>query len=216
MVVEFGHRALEGEGFEAVPCTSPLTALRLLRDERFDLLIVDCRMPGLDGPEICAYIRSQTGLMTPRNVPIIMACGYSQETMQEYLSPLAVVALQVPMRAKRLTDMVRSLLEGPPIEWPPSHQTNEKHLEIHQLNKTAEAFLVEKSDPAATVKDATTTPVAPHGSSASNSNLIKAPPASSTSAVAHGVHPNLKHLLILFVVFIVALCLVAFELAFLS
>lgn len=44
----------------------PITALKLLREKRFDLLLLDIEMPGMDGFELCKRVRALPGyLKTP-------------------------------------------------------------------------------------------------------------------------------------------------------
>ncbi|MFJ8649185.1 two-component system response regulator CseB [Streptomyces sp. NPDC093546] len=58
--------ALERYGYEMRAAADGLTGLELFRDERFDLLILDVMLPGLDGIGLCRRIR-ETSL-----VPVLM------------------------------------------------------------------------------------------------------------------------------------------------
>ena len=57
---------LSKEGFEVTTAADGVTALRLLREKIPDLVILDLMLPGLDGMQVCRWIRSVS------DVPIIM------------------------------------------------------------------------------------------------------------------------------------------------
>ena len=57
-------RALEKRGFQVTPCADGTQALRQIRDEAHDLVILDLNIPGLDGLHILQRTRSQ-GIETP-------------------------------------------------------------------------------------------------------------------------------------------------------
>ena len=48
---------LETAGFEVQTCIEGTGALRLLQKERFDLIVLDVMLPGLDGVSICRTVR---------------------------------------------------------------------------------------------------------------------------------------------------------------
>jgi two-component system KDP operon response regulator KdpE len=58
--------ALTSEGYVPVPVKSALEAFEKLRQERFDLVLLDVNMPGMSGLEACSEIRSMS------EIPIIM------------------------------------------------------------------------------------------------------------------------------------------------
>ena len=60
---------LRKNGYEVEIVDSGLQALEYLKNRRPDLILLDVRMPGIDGLETCRRIRSQEGGM---NIPIIL------------------------------------------------------------------------------------------------------------------------------------------------
>ena len=48
---------LEPRGFEVTAAHSGRQALALLAQDTFDLVLLDVRMPGMDGYEVCEHIR---------------------------------------------------------------------------------------------------------------------------------------------------------------
>lgn len=63
---------LEDDGYETVSCIDAETGLRLLRAEKFDLVIVDHVLPGMSGATMIGSARSK-GLVG--EVPIVMITG---------------------------------------------------------------------------------------------------------------------------------------------
>jgi len=63
--------ALTGEGFEVADARSGGDALERLREERFDLVLLDVNMRGMDGMEVCRLVRSSSEvaiiMLTVRN-----------------------------------------------------------------------------------------------------------------------------------------------------
>lgn len=61
-------------GYRCVKETSGETALKRIRNEQFDLVLLDIMMPGMDGWQVCEKIRSFS------EVPIIMLTARSDKT----------------------------------------------------------------------------------------------------------------------------------------
>ena len=57
-------RALELEGYEAVPAVDGVESLTRVRQESFDALVLDVMMPGVDGLAVCRVLRAD-GDRTP-------------------------------------------------------------------------------------------------------------------------------------------------------
>ncbi|WP_207636679.1 response regulator transcription factor [Desulfurispora thermophila] len=64
---------LQKEGFAVAEAADGTTALEMLQQDRFDLLILDIMLPGMDGWEICRRVRAQSDL------PIIMLTARDDE-----------------------------------------------------------------------------------------------------------------------------------------
>src|SRR5690348_10216247 len=67
---------LEGLGQELVTARSGIEALRYLLDEDFAAILLDVRMPDMDGFETATLIRSRK---RSRNTPILFLTGYKNE-----------------------------------------------------------------------------------------------------------------------------------------
>jgi two-component system response regulator RegX3 len=67
-------RLLEREGFEARVAGTAAAALRMARDERPDLVLLDLALPDGDGRDVCRTLRAESG------VPVIMLTARGTET----------------------------------------------------------------------------------------------------------------------------------------
>ena len=62
---------LRGEGFEPVFCSDGSEALRVFRESRPDVVLLDLMLPGKDGVDVCRLIRAESG------TPIVMLTAKS-------------------------------------------------------------------------------------------------------------------------------------------
>ncbi len=65
---------LRREGYEVTTAADGMEALTLTRHERFDLIILDIMMPGMDGYEVCRRLRANPQTAT---VPVLMLTARS-------------------------------------------------------------------------------------------------------------------------------------------
>lgn len=118
-IVELVRYHLEKEGLQCLQAADGPTALRLTRQHRPDLLILDLMLPGLDGLEVCRQLRRDAA--TAR-LPIIMLTAKADEVDR-------VVGLEVgaddyivkPFSPRELVARVKAILRraqepsGPPV-----------------------------------------------------------------------------------------------------
>jgi len=64
---------LREEGYKVHVVSDGLSALDSIRTEKFDLILLDIMLPGMDGLEVCRCIRRES------NVPILMLTAKSRE-----------------------------------------------------------------------------------------------------------------------------------------
>ena len=65
---------LRKEGYDVVPALDGREALERLREDNFDLVVLDVMLPRMDGFDVCRAIRSRS------TVPIIMLTAKTEET----------------------------------------------------------------------------------------------------------------------------------------
>ncbi len=99
---------LELEGFDTVAACSGTEALEAARAERPALAILDVKLPGLSGYEVCAAIRKLYG----ESLPIVLISGERTESFDRVAGLLigADDYLVKPLAADELCARVRGLL----------------------------------------------------------------------------------------------------------
>jgi EAL domain-containing protein (putative c-di-GMP-specific phosphodiesterase class I) len=96
------HRILRGAGYEVVAASDGLDAQAILEQERFDVIISDIRMPGLDGFELLR----KAGRTHP-DVPVILVTGSpSSEETDLAVAGGALLYLVKPVDARALVQIV--------------------------------------------------------------------------------------------------------------
>ncbi len=107
---------LNRSGFTVTLARNGKEALRLASSQRFDILVTDYEMPGLDGEELCSRVRNELNLSEMR---IVMCSAKGLELDREELkSRLCLEAILFkPFSIRELT----TLLEG--LEISPSEHT---------------------------------------------------------------------------------------------
>jgi len=75
-IVDLVRHHLEREGFQCLEACDGETALRLAREHKPDLLILDLMLPGIDGLEICRLLRRDP---STAQVAIIMLTAKAEE-----------------------------------------------------------------------------------------------------------------------------------------
>lgn len=100
------NKAMQSSGLEAEVANSGEGALQLLQQKRYDLILMDINMPGIDGFQAVEHIRSQ-GIQTP----IIIISGRQEEIDTLYgLNIGADDYITKPFNPITLTAKVKALI----------------------------------------------------------------------------------------------------------
>ena len=104
-ILEILRVLLVGEGYQVKTAMSGEAALTLLREQSFDLIILDVMMPGLSGYETCQAIRQQS------NAPILFLSARSSDSDKTMgFSSGGDDYLQKPFSYPELLGRVKALL----------------------------------------------------------------------------------------------------------
>jgi twitching motility two-component system response regulator PilG len=99
------------KGFEVVGAFSGTMALEKIREETFDLVLLDIMLPDVDGFEICRQIRKD-----PRTaaVPVIMLTGKKTAHDREMgVTCGATAYLMKPFKSAMILDEINRILAQP-------------------------------------------------------------------------------------------------------
>ena len=99
-------RTLVMAGFDVVCASNGHEAIDLLSDE-FDLMVLDIKMPGLDGYEVCEQLKSSN--INLENLPIVFLTSNDSHAM-ELLGRQFGAYLQKPVSPQVLLDVVHDQL----------------------------------------------------------------------------------------------------------
>ncbi len=102
---------LRRDGFEVVQASSGDEALRLAREKRPRLAVLDIGMPGLDGLEVLEQIRADDEL---RDMRVLLLTAKAQESdVRRGFDTGADAYVKKPFSPADLSARVRELLDGP-------------------------------------------------------------------------------------------------------
>ncbi len=78
---------MEGTGFTVEEALTGEEALKKIRTQKFDILLLDIQLPDIDGTEIANTIRSETDMIN-HTVPIIAVTAHgSPNDRQKFITP---------------------------------------------------------------------------------------------------------------------------------
>jgi CheY-like chemotaxis protein len=100
-------RELADEGYEITQATNPRDALECFRSERPDLVVLDIRMPGMDGLEVLGRL-----LSIDRKVPIVLVSAYSFYR-DNFLSWAADAYVTKSSDLSEIKRTIKALLDSP-------------------------------------------------------------------------------------------------------
>ncbi len=109
------RRVLKAEGFAVSTAQDGAKALRQIRENGFDLVLLDVWMPGMSGLEVLAQIRAES----PGPRVIVMTSDNTPETLLRALREQAYFYISKPIEPAKVVEAVRGALAAsptPPIE----------------------------------------------------------------------------------------------------
>lgn len=105
-IAEIIQECLEAEGFSCRVCYDGHSALRMFAEQQPDLIILDIRLPGIDGLEVCSHIRQKPVandpyilMLTSRGEEIDRIIGLSTGADDYYIKPFSPRELVARVRA---------------------------------------------------------------------------------------------------------------------
>lgn len=124
-----------GEGFEIWTAPNGKVVMRILKDQRPDLIILDWQMPEMDGMETLRRINSNENLA---DIPVIVATGVmiGSENLSTALESEAVDFLRKPFDAVEFNARVRNVLR----QYENRNKLKRQRAEIEERNRELQAF----------------------------------------------------------------------------
>jgi len=96
----------DGADYQTTTAASPSEALNLIAQKAFDLLVVDYRLPGMTGVELCRRVRE-----TDKQTPILFFTGMAQDSDRKVAMAAGATSYLVkPNDLDRFTETVKQLI----------------------------------------------------------------------------------------------------------
>ena len=114
MTAELLACMLDHRGFEVERAYDGREALERIREIRPDVVVLDVRMPAMDGHEVARHLRADPEL---RHVPVVLFSSVDEADVQ-WKAAGADVFLQKPLDICVLPDLLQQLIDGMPPEPP--------------------------------------------------------------------------------------------------
>ncbi len=105
MMCELIARILEPEGCVVTTCNSGTAAVQLLRDQRFDVVLLDVGLPDMSGLDLLSVWRGRNGTKV-----IVITADDTAETLMTAIRNDAFLYIRKPFEAQQLRDMVSAAL----------------------------------------------------------------------------------------------------------
>ena len=107
-------RLLEHLGYRPTCAESGPEALELLEKQRFDAVLMDVQMPGMDGLEATQRFRASQGWASPPTIPVVAFTAHSLAGDKERLLRAGMDAyLPKPIEKDQLAALLHRLLNTP-------------------------------------------------------------------------------------------------------
>ena len=97
---------LERAGYEVIPASDGLEAMKVALANQLDVVVTDAMMPNLSGHEFCRFLRNSPAL---RHLPIIMLSALERKDMSNDAEQ-ADAFLAKPVSGETLIDCIEKLV----------------------------------------------------------------------------------------------------------
>ena len=102
-------RILERTGYDVRSAADGVEALQRIRDDKFDLLLVDIWMPRMNGLELLAHLPEDS-----RPKALVITGDESPDTLLRSLREKAYLFISKPLQPEDLIQLIKTTLESPP------------------------------------------------------------------------------------------------------
>jgi CheY-like chemotaxis protein len=111
LIIKSLKKLLEKNGFTVFVAKKGQDALVMIEEEDFDLIIVDIRMPGMNGVETTQSIYKILEKKKHKKLPTIFITGYVDEGIEKEAKALKPVAyIYKPFDIPELVDKIKEVL----------------------------------------------------------------------------------------------------------
>lgn len=128
---------LRNEGFEVIQAENGLEGIRLAREKKPDLVLLDIMMPKLDGLQVCEMMRRDASI---RSIPIIFLTARGDEkTEVEGLDRGADDYITKPISTRKLMSRIKAVLRRFD-----DNERLEPRITVHDMTIDRERYIVSR------------------------------------------------------------------------
>jgi len=107
-LLDFCETVLTSDGHEYTGISDGKNGLKAIRDEKFDLLLLDLSMPNFSGMDVIDALVKE-GIMNKQKVAILTAMSPTKEEIDLFLEKGAHSVLKKPMEPDELSKFIHKL-----------------------------------------------------------------------------------------------------------
>ncbi len=112
LIIKSLTKLLEKNGFAVFVAKNGQDALVMAEEEKFDLIIADIRMPGINGVDTIHSIYESLGKKNLEKIPAIFITGYADEEIKQKAEALKPIAyIYKPFDIAELVDKIKEVLK---------------------------------------------------------------------------------------------------------
>lgn len=112
LIIKSLRKLLEKKGFMVFVAKNGQDAIVMAEEEKFDLIIADIRMPGINGVDTIQSIYENLEQRSLSRIPAIFITGYADKDIKRRASALSPVAyIYKPFDIAELVDRVKEVLK---------------------------------------------------------------------------------------------------------
>lgn len=106
-ILDFFKKALGKEGYEVITALNGSLAIKLVKEERPNLIILDIKMPGIDGIETLRYIKK----MDKKAIVLMLTAYGTLDSAKDALKLGAQDYITKPFKLDYIKEVVRESLK---------------------------------------------------------------------------------------------------------
>ncbi|MGA8595966.1 MAG: response regulator [Bryobacteraceae bacterium] len=134
---------LRAEGYHVRPADSGELALQSVREKAPDLILLDMRMPGVDGFEVCRRLKART---ETRDIPLMfISASHNAEERIQGLKLGALDFISKPLQREELLARIHTQLELGRLRADLEKRVAERTAELVVANRQLELDLIERT-----------------------------------------------------------------------
>lgn len=112
LIIKSLRKLLEKNGYSVLVAKNGQDAMVMAEEEKFDLIVSDIRMPGINGVETIQAIQENLRKEKGEDVPVVFITGYADEEIRQQAKLLKPAAyIYKPFDITEVVDEIKRILK---------------------------------------------------------------------------------------------------------